>query len=558
MFNKFFYFHLLKIFKHWYLIFLEYFSIIIPVKKNIVLLFLPILVLTSCKIQHVQRAQFGIDSSLLKENYKIYNELNGEETDDQISLFGTSITAALYLQKKVNLSYVDLTDEEVSKIKESFNNTFTDYHVIFDRHYYYVNRQTDALINNVKVLNDSIGSGKFIKVDPLLYKALKDGYNFTINSENKFSIFIGNLADVYDEYIDLAKYRNYPESPYYILSEVNDRYFYSAPAENKVNDALVCTPSLDELKNETLIEFDDSTSSVKINNTKRCQSANGKLNISLSGQGKGLAVEKFVDDNNEYSMLINGGSSSIKTNRQKYFDDPWDIALTNPINRELIINSQYLDGEYVNFTNSYELMLEFPDSFNLSTSGYYENYYYVPLLEDNTEWTLSPNSDDPNSSIYNQNNYYNIKNLYRVNHIINPTTGKCEQFFDFVSVLLNDSELADMYTTCLMNTSSVEEAENMRTKLDKIYNQKSQVIYSYKNDNSMDSFFIYPFTSLENEMLLNGITNLQTSFANTFSFKQIYKLSSYFEDSYSTFSNKGIKQLIQVEILWKNISNLFV
>ena len=172
-------------------------------KKNIVLLFLPILVLTSCKIQHVQRAQFGIDSSLLKENYKIYNELNGEETDDQISLFGTSITAALYLQKKVNLSYVDLTDEEVSKIKESFNNTFTDYHVIFDRHYYYVNRQTDALINNVKVLNDSIGSGKFIKVDPLLYKALKDGYNFTINSENKFSIFIGNLADVYDEYIDL-------------------------------------------------------------------------------------------------------------------------------------------------------------------------------------------------------------------------------------------------------------------------------------------------------------------------------------------------------------------
>lgn len=518
-------------------------------KKNIVLLFLPILVLTSCKIQHVQRAQFGIDSSLLKENYKIYNELNGEETDDQISLFGTSITAALYLQKKVNLSYVDLTDEEVSKVKESFNNTFTDYHVIFDRHYYYVNRQTDTLINNVKVLNDSIGSGEFIKVDPLLYKALKDGYNFTINSENKFSIFIGNLADVYDEYIDLAKYRNYPESPYYILSEVNDRYFYSAPAENKVNDALVCTPSLDELKNETLIEFDDSTSSVKINNTKRCQSANGKLNISLSGQGKGLAVEKFVDDNNEYSMLINGGSSSIKTNRQKYFDDPWDIALTNPINRELIINSQYLDGEYVNFTNSYELMLEFPDSFNLSTSGYYENYYYVPLLEDNTEWTFSPNSDDSNSSIYNQNNYYNIKNLYRVNHIINPTTGKCEQFFDFVSVLLNDSELADMYTTCLMNTSSVEEAENMRTKLDKIYNQKSQVIYSYKNDNSMDSFFIYPFTSLENEMLLNGITNLQTSFANTFSFKQIYKLSSYFEDSYSTFSNKGIKQLIQVEIL---------
>ena len=97
--------------------------------------------------------------------------------------------------------------------------------------------------------------------------------------------------------------------------------------------------------------------------------------------------------------------------------------------------------------------------------------------------------------------------------------------------------------------SEIGGAALLGTKLDKIYNQKSQVIYSYKNDNSMDSFFIYPFTSLENEMLLNGITNLQTSFANTFSFKQIYKLSSYFEDSYSTFSNKGIKQLIQVEIL---------
>lgn len=583
--------------------------------KFVCLTILGTTVLTSCDLFAKPNTNVSIDLTFngnVRSFYDVYNYQEDNETTSNtlvldktspINPFGTFFSNnKLYLFKydeNGNVVNFEKTSSDVSKVQSSYTQTIFNYHVLFDRHYFYRNAETqkvenltiDDMIVNLKVLNTKITpygeTGEFIKINPVLYQGIKDGYEFTINSENNFSIFIGNLADINDAMIDKAKsvslYGEYVEketegststtyvnvpSPYQYLAYTNNRYFYKKADEAELNKALICTPSLDELltaenENKPLIEFDDKTYSIRINNTKRCQEASGTLNISLSGSGKGLAIEKFFDDNSEYVFLLNGGSSSIKTNNTK-INSPWNIAFTNPLSKELISNG-LVDSDnsskVITFSNSYEVIRKIDSEFNLSTSGYYENYYYIPLDESNNEvdflnfaeYIAKGKLTDEELEKFN-NLFSQIKNVKRVNHIINPNTGESNEFFDFVSVFNNNSELGDMYSTALMNTNSVQEAEALKEKLDKIYNQNSEIIYSYKQySNSSNKLqVILPelfYSEADNYYAPSNIYKKWSSIADgNLDLKQIYKISNniYYDFYLSNNTNNEVKNISEL------------
>jgi hypothetical protein len=97
-------------------------------------------------------------------------------------------------------------------------------------------------------------------------------------------------------------------------------------------------------------------------------------------------------------------------------------------------------------SNSSEVYVKHSGAFNLSTSSYYEQYFYVA---------------DPASGKF-----------LRRHHIVDSASGVSEAFFDEVSVFLDDAGLADMYTTALMNTASLSEAKALYLSLNTIYGEK--------------------------------------------------------------------------------------
>lgn len=521
----------------------------------------------------------------------ITNDFSVSETI--ISPFNTSFNnSRLFLQKDdENKTEMESGSQEVINILNEFTNSMFKYHVLFDRHYYYQDKSKlseeetiDTVIPNIKVLNTKISpfievektnnststtketnsnnlKDGFTVVDKVLYDALKLAYEFTILSENKFSLFVGQLSDLYQEIVEIAKHESLfggdnktQTSPYAYLAHVNNRYFYKSPEiafSDELNVAKCCTPSLEELKddNNKILEFDDTNHSVKLNNTKRCQDAGGKISMTLAGLGKGLAIENFIENHSEYSMIINGGTSSMKTNKTKP-SSPWIIAFTNPTNKEIIYKQLYKENEgFIDITNSYEVQFKIDHSFNTSTSGYYENYYYIPYNGDvnnpNSKEVTFPNFETlvngkENETIKNevQEQFNSVKDYKRINHIVDPNTGSCNQTFDFVSIYNNNAALGDMYTTALMNCKSIEEAESLRKKLDTYYKDSSEVIYSFKRTKDQQTFtpYVVPphltFNTFGNEetdkLSFYSPDNLKnlTNFKNSLNFNQIYKASS--------------------------------
>ena len=67
-----------------------------------------------------------------------------------------------------------------------------------DRNYYYKDSKGN-LINNIKIINDSYGSGASIEVDEIIIDALKEGVKYTKLSNGRFNIISGSIVDVWDE-----------------------------------------------------------------------------------------------------------------------------------------------------------------------------------------------------------------------------------------------------------------------------------------------------------------------------------------------------------------------
>ncbi len=355
--------------------------------------------------------------------------------------FNTAINGKIYYYDG------DYSQSELNSMEQEFDETFRYCHALTDRHYHYLlvdeNGKKEAL-NNVAVINENYGSGKSVKVDSFLYDLLKKSYEFTLNSEGRFNRFLGNINDIYEERLSGEESFDSEFKKNSILSSTTGMRFSSFSAKEKKNiDTL--TASLPKSKDERngILVFDDSTSSIVFNRYK-----NVNLQISLGGNAKGFATEYLCDmmlaKYPKISRIINSGSSSIKAIGKRPDGREWKIKYVNPCEKESLFSGKY---------NPYEVLVSHSGPFNLSTSGYYEQYFYSYLPDE-------------------EGKYHPELPFVRNSHIINPQTGYSTSYFDQVSVFLEDAGLADRYTTALRNASSLSQAKARFESWNKIYGVK--------------------------------------------------------------------------------------
>lgn len=351
-------------------------------------------------------------------------------TFTSVSPFNTSISGSLYYVKG------GYSEEEISEMRKVFSYDFQYYHALSDRHYDYRkavekddrgNATKYEVINNVKTINDSYGTGEWIEVEPYLYDLLKMNYDFTVLSGGRFNMFVGSLNDLYDEYLTSNRvFKQYMTGKNAALSVANNIFFGEDLEPERVKK---CVDSIPHTESEfkDILEFDEENCKVKFNLFSRADQNEIKVSISLGGSAKGYATDRVAEDlETRYpgvNLLINSGSSSIKTIGRRPDGKSWRITYSNPLYHETFAYSpQY---------NMSEVYLEVPESFNLSTSGYYEQYFYV-----------------------DKGDHYE-----RRNHIVDARTGYSKNAFDEVSVYLPFAGFADMFTTALMNCDDEREAK---------------------------------------------------------------------------------------------------
>ncbi len=413
---------------------------------------------------------------------------------DFISPFDTSITGALYYHNK------DYTAEEIKDIETTFKSDFVLYHALSDRHYsYYYNDENSTLINNIKTINESYGSEEEITLHPYLYKLLKTSYEFSLNSDGKFNIFLGTLNDVYENKLDTVRDDKNKGTLDSVFEYSTNLYFsrFSQTEKDNISEIVKTIPQ-NKSQMEGLLTFDDAKSTVVFHHYEKAD----KLSISLGGNAKGFATHYVANElqtkYSNISFLINSGYSSIKTIGKRPDNNTWKIRYDNPSYYE-----QALSHENPYYKT--EVKIEWEGSFDLSTSGYYNQYFY--------EYDSNKNSFE------------------RRMHILNPDTGYSCSFFDQVSVIMDDSGLADMYTTALMNTDSVSEAYSLFESLNRIYQEENpSLLLTYKA--KIDSLDHYSYSLSDFDTLSSSHLPIST-----------LKDKSEYQGDYSDITSSDIEEV---------------
>ena len=358
-------------------------------------------------------------SSLNDENYPIlaqikpvlaYNDMDKKESVN-INPFNTNVLYTRYAKEKLTST----------KVINSIENILGEYtattHYLFDRHYYYFDEDNN-LIPNLKVINDSYGTNKWINIDTRLYQILKESIELSKFIDGKFNIFVGELSDMWDRYIS---YNNI------MFGDKEDNYKYNKdPTSEEINICLNETPQVNDLN--TILEFrEDSENTkypyqVKFNKYKNAE----KVSITLGGIGKGYLTEKlylkYKENDLTYGM-VNAGTSSMVFFGDRVFSDNWSIALSNPYG----VNYQYLGK--VKLDNK---------KYSISTSGAQVNFYYKQIGD----------------------------NIVLRNHIIDPTTGYPNDYYNQILLISNtiSSTKMDALSTILSNCS-FDEIKDYVTKI---------------------------------------------------------------------------------------------
>lgn len=461
-------------------------------KKKPLLLFSSLLVLASCSDRNATKEViFSLGEVVYLPTVSSSERL--KLTDSSFVMpFNTYISGNVYCHEG------DYTSEQIQRIKDDFTFELEYDHALSDRHHSYT---LDGLpLVNVKSINDSYGKDEKVQVDPYLYDFLKKSYEFSLQSEGTFNIFLGKINDIYEDKIArIQSMEGDPEQTKldFALSEMANLPFSSFSEDEKKEIAyyVASLPTQEEMKD--ILTFYPETNEVLFHSLRDGNGNLRPLEISLGGCAKGYATEKIVDGfKKEYPdicMILNSGTSSIKASGIRPDKKNWNIRYVNPAYQE--------QKEDKNVYNDYEVMISVQGGFNLSTSGYYENYF------------IEKDGDD-----------FRIRS-----HILNPKTGYSVNFFDQVSVYLDDAFLADMYTTSLMNASSLEQAKSLFEKYGKLYSQEdASYIFCLKEkdgkkyDPGMESFSPLSNLSLPIATLKNG-----KRYEGDYSDINVYDISSF-------------------------------
>lgn len=273
--------------------------------------------LSGCSCKKVEKA------SIFSSYIKAYYNKDGE-TYTLVSPFGTYISLVAYDKSKLD------------DIEEEFNELVYKYHSLLDRNYYYRDKE-GKLINNIKVINDSYGSGNSVVVDKIVIDILKEGIKYSKLSGGKFNIFAGSIVDVWEEK--------------FVPFNTSD------PDEKDINEAMKCVLNVQKI--DDVFVIDEISSSVTFNSFEGCSKG---ASITLGALAKSFfldEISKLENFKGLESAIYDAGQSSII------------IRGSNPTRK----NGEWLVGvkDSLNGGNGYQLKIENDNAISTS-SGDYKSY----------------------------------------------------------------------------------------------------------------------------------------------------------------------------------------
>lgn len=212
------------------------------------------------------------------------------------------------------ISLVGYNEDDVYEIEEEFNELVFKYHSLLDRNYYYKNSD-GTFINNIKVINDSYGSGEAIVVDDVIIEVLKEGIKYTKLSNGKFNIFAGKLVDTWD-----------PR-----FSWLAGELYKKDPTQEEINESLACVPSVNEI--DSVLVIDEVNKTIKFNLIEGCERG---ASITLGALAKSYFLDKLnevedIKDLEDY--ILDAGQSSIIISGKNPTREGgvYNIAVTNSL-----------------------------------------------------------------------------------------------------------------------------------------------------------------------------------------------------------------------------------
>lgn len=280
-----------------------------------------------------------------------YNVSNVFNDDNQpVNPFNTAIALTMFNQRDINRIF-PIFEEEIHRL-----------HRIFDSYNYYL--IDGKRMNNLKVVNDSYGSGDAITVDQDLIKLIKQSIEMMKLTEGYFNPTLGVLIDLW--------------SPLFVPFQ---QELGIDPSPIDVNKAIACSANLSNI--DKVIEINEIDNSVKFNRIDGCE---GNAKLALGAIAKGYAMESAKAIIGDYPYLIDGGRSSLITNglNPNPDRDNWNVVILTPyLGNNLAIasvsgsNTFTTSGDYENsfikenqdgsFTIRHHILNPF--------TGYSENFY---------------------------------------------------------------------------------------------------------------------------------------------------------------------------------------
>ena len=218
-----------------------------------------------------------------------------------IEPFGTYISLVGYNEKKVN------------NLQDELNDMVVKYHSLLDRNYYYKDSEGN-FINNIKVINDSYGTGEEIVVDEIIIEILNEGIKYTKLSNGSFNVVSGSIVDVWDDRF------NFTEK------------YHVDPTSEEVSEGMKCVPSVSVI--DEVLVIDDENNTVKFNSFGNCSSG---ASITLGALAKSYFLDKLSsvkEFENVGPSIYDAGQSSIIVRGDNPTRDGgvWNVAIRDSYN----------------------------------------------------------------------------------------------------------------------------------------------------------------------------------------------------------------------------------
>jgi thiamine biosynthesis lipoprotein ApbE len=380
-------------------------------KKPILILITFSLLLTSCQ------------TSTTPINFSVSNVLN--EQGLPVNPFNTAIALTMFNQR------------DIERLFPKFEAEIHRLHRLFDSYNYY--QIEGQRLNNLRVINESYGTGQIIKVDQDIITLLTQGIEMMKLTEGYFNPTLGTLIDIW--------------SPLFIpfAQELG-----SDPDGALISAALKCQANLDNI--EQVLKVDAANLTVQFNQVPGCQ---GSAKLALGAIAKGYAMEKVKPLLGNLPYLIDGGRSSLITNgiNPNPSRDNWNVVILTP---------------YLGTTLAIAAV---SGSQTITTSGDYENSF------------LKANQD---GSVTVRHHILNPYTGYSENH-----------YRSFTILSDKEAGLMDALGTALFNIKDYQKIQSIITQVSQRYDVKIEILYQQEVIEAESRSLKISLTSGFNNALIN-------------------------------------------------------